>query len=114
MKFSVALCAFASAVALLAGCASTGTTVAGAQLDANKAFIVAETGFDAAVKVADSAIATGKLSPTQVRAVQTLVDVGHGYLVKGRAAIAAADTVAAALEASNLTALAGEISGLVK
>jgi hypothetical protein len=102
-------------LAALTGCATpTSTAGATASMDAVRAFVVAESGFDAAVQTADLAARSGTLDvPTKAR-IQALADTGHTYVVAGRTAVEAANAQDLISETSALTALVAQLAALSK
>ena len=102
-------------IAALAGCATPiSTGGASASMDAVRAFVVAESGFDAAVQTADLAARSGALDVSTEARIKALADTGHTYIVAGRAAVSAADARDLASETSALTALVAQLAALSK
>jgi type IV pilus biogenesis protein CpaD/CtpE len=102
-------------VAALTGCATRNpTTDAPAVLDGVRAFVVAESGFDAAVETADLAVRSNTLSTATAARIRALADTGHTYVVAGRAAVEAADAKDLASETAALTALVAQLAALSK
>jgi hypothetical protein len=99
----------------LAGCAtSTTTALPATSLDAVRAFVVAETGFDAAVVTADLAAQSGAMDEATKARIKTLADTGLTYVVAGRAAVKAANAQDIVSETSALTALVVRLAALSK
>ncbi len=102
-------------VAALAGCATpTQPTADSVSMDAVRAFVVAESGFDAAVKTADLAAKSGTLDVSSAARIKALADTGHTYIVAGRAAVEAANAQDLVSETSALTALVAQLAALSK
>ena len=100
--------------ALLTGCASVGPSTVASQLGAAKAFVVAESGFDAAVQTADLAIKSRRLTKPAVAEIRSVADIGETYIVAGRAAVSAADFTTLADETKAVSALIGRLAALSK
>ena len=116
-RFLEALAATA-AIALvspLAGCASAPTpVVATIPADAERAYVAAESGFDAAVVTADLAIRSGSLSPATIAHIRALADIGHACIVAGRAALQAMDSSGLASQTAAIVALVAQLATLSK
>jgi ABC-type Fe3+-hydroxamate transport system substrate-binding protein len=102
-------------VAALSGCATTtSTTSSSASVDAVRAFVVAESGFDAAVQTADLAARSGTLDEATEARIKALADTGESYIVAGRAAVEAANSTNIVSETAALTALVAQLAALSK
>ncbi len=102
-------------VVALTGCATpTSTTGSSASLDAVRAFVIAESGFDAAVQTADLAAQSGALDSATSARIKALADTGETYVVAGRAAVEAADAPNIVSETAALTALVAQLAALSK
>jgi hypothetical protein len=97
----------------LSGCATT-SGASSASIDAVRAFVVAESAFDAAVETADLAVRSGRLNTATEARIKALADTGHTYVVAGRAAVEAADAQDMASETTALTNLAAQLAALSK
>jgi hypothetical protein len=103
-------------VAALAGCATPTSTTgsSSASMDAVRAFVVAESGFDAAVQTADLAAQSGSLDSATSARIKALADTGETYVMAGRAAVEAANAPDIVSETAALTALVAQLAALSK
>ncbi len=99
----------------LGGCTTTAVaTRSTVSTDAARAFVAAESGFDAAVVTADVAIRSGRLAPATTARIRTLADDGHACIVAGRAALEAVDAAGVTSQTAAILALVAQLATLSK